>query len=337
MECSGVKAWEEQGVLVLDNGVLVLRYRLAEGLYDVSKADGETLLVNAESRITMMPGPPDGEVHRSSTLPYRNWEGECWDSTLGSGTTVIIRRDLPGEGTMSTALSLLEDATYLLAGLVLYADPDFKSTPLKEVSPLVVDPDTGGGLFIGTDPYQHAVVDDGADMYFDFAARVYRVSKGDSLWFAGRGGVSNWNTALFDPASGRSVTAGFLSFQRGIGLIANDYKPDLALEDDGRKGFTRFEGFVRYDPHRGWDDIENGWGRSFGELFYVDFLAPTPFDGLERYASRYAQHHEKKLWTDIPTGWNSWGGGGGEGGLGTNINEAIVYANLEAMIEDFAP
>jgi len=338
IECSGVKAWQEGEVLVLDNGVLVVRYRLDEGLYDVFKPDGEVLLVNAESRVTMKPGPPNGKVYSSSDLPYRNWEGECWDtSPLGSGTTVTIRRDLPGEGTMITGLSLLEEATYLLAGIVLYGGANLKSTPLKELSPLVADPANGGALFIGEDPYQHVVVDNGADMYFDFAARVYRVSKGDSLWFAGRGAVSNWNTAIYDPSSGRSVTAGFMSFQRGIGLIANDYQPDGAPEDEGRKGFTRFEGFVRYDPHRGWDDVENGWGRVYGELFYVDFLAPTPFDGLERYASRYAQYHEKKLWTDIPTGWNSWGGGGGEGGLGTNINEEIVYANLEAMIEDFAP
>lgn len=338
VECSGVKAWEEDGVVVLDNGVLVVRYRLDEGLYDVSKADGELLLANAESRVTMMPGPPSGTVYRSSKLPYRDWEGECWDtSPLGSGTTVIVRRALPGQGTMNTALSLLEEATFLLTGLVLYGDAELKATAFKEVTPLVADPDTGGGLFIGEDPYQHVVVDNGSDMYFDFAARVYRVSKGDSLWFAGRGGVSNWNTAIYDPASGRSVTAGFLSFQRGIGLIANDYKPADALEDAGRQGFTRFEGFVRYDPHRGWDDVENGWGRAYGELFYVDFLAPTPFDGLENYASRYATYHEKKLWTDIPTGWNSWGGGGGEGGLGTGLNEEIINANLEAMIEDFAP
>ncbi len=336
--CAGVKAWEEEGVVVLDNGVLVIRYRLDEGLYDVSTAADELLLKNAESRATMVPGPPDGITYSSSKLPFRNWEGECWDSSpLGSGTTVSIRRELPGDGTMLTGISLLEDATFLLTGLVLFVGPEHRATALKELTPLVADPNTEGGLFIGADPFQHAVADNGSDMYFDFAARVYRVGKGDSLWFAGRGGVSNWNTAIYDGESGRSVTAGFLSFQRGIGLIANDYDPSIALEDDGRQGFTRFEGFVRYDPHRGWDDIENGWGRANGELFYVDFLAPTPFDGLERYASRYATYHEKKLWTDIPTGWNSWGGGGGEGGLGTGINEEILQANLQAMIEDFAP
>jgi hypothetical protein len=338
LECSGVKAWQEDDVLVLDNGVLVVRYRLTEGLFDVATASGDVLLVNAESRATLFPGAPGGTVYRASLLPFKSWEGECWDSSpLGPGTTVLVRRVLPNQGTMITILSLLEASTYLLSSMGIYGDAEMKATPFKELSPLVADSDTGGGLFIGQDPYQHMVVDNGSDMYFDFAARVYRVGKGNSVWFAGRGGVSNWNTALYDPDSGRSVTAGFLSFGRGIGLIANDYQPADALEDNGRKGFTRFEGFVRFDPFRGWDDAGEGWGRIYGELFYVDFLAPTPFDGLERYASRYAQYHEKKLWTDIPTGWNSWGGGGGEGGLGTNINEEILNANLQAMLEDFAP
>jgi len=337
---NGVTARREGDELVLENERLRVRFRIEAGRFSVETAEGLLLLSNAEARALEYAGTAEGETHKSSEREFAGWTAVQTSGPLGDGVRLAVElaSGSSKKPDFRMELELLGNASYLLARLDVRAPAGDAGADMRwlELSPLVLDQETGGALFVGNDPAKHAVVDDGTDMYFDFAARVYRVGTGDSFFFPGRGGVANWNTLLHEPASGRSLAAGFFSFTHGIGLIANDYSSTNAPEDQGRKGFTRFEGFVRYDPSRGWEEDADGLFVA-SEWLYVDFLPETPFDGLEQYASRYATFHGKKLWADIPTGWNSWGGGSGEGGVGTNIDEAMILANLEAMEEDFVP
>ena len=340
----GVEAHEEGGVLIIENGFIEVLVHLDSGLVDVADSEGAALVLGAESRIQFAGGGPkdlmgqeQGEVLGTSDAAFVEWKGEAVADALGEGVLVAVTWAHPSGATFLQRLELRGDSPVFLAraSVLVPAGGELMEEPVLRLSPFVADADTGGGLFLGDDPLQHLVVDNGSDMFFDFAARVYRVGKGESLFFP-PGSVANWNACIYDPETEQSIVAGFMTFDRGVGLIGLDYESASAPQAEGRPGFTRFEAFTYFSPPPNMKNGPDGV-RMDSEVFYVDFAPETPFDGLENYASRFAAMKNKTLWTDIPTSWNSWGGGGGEGGLGTNIHEEIILANLDAMEEDFYP
>src|SRR6185503_8113572 len=79
------------------------------------------------------------------------------------------------------------------------------------------------------------------------------------------------------------------------------------------------------------------------EWMYFAPLASDAWTGLEDYADAVAAWQGFTPWTKrgngrrVPNGWNSWTGGGGTGGLGSDIDETIIAENLEVMAREFAP
>ncbi len=334
-------AYQKGDDLVLENGLVQITYHLDQGRFDAAVVAGGALVLKAaDARLLVLQGSKEVPFLASS-LPFVSWSAEAVEDPLGPGVAVVLVRDaLDGKGPkLALRLELRSDGTYLLTSMVATFPPSspFAGARLRETQPLYVDAEAGGALFVGADPAQHIVVDNGSDMIFDFAARVYRMGMGNSVLFPWKGSVANWSAGIYDPASKASVTAGYFTLEHGIGLVAMDYDPATAQEEGGRKGFTRLEAFTVYEPACLLSDLPGGKGIE-SELFYLDLAPPTPFDGLEQYAARYAKRIGKVLWTDIPTGWNSWGGGGGtSGGPGHDIDEPFILANLEAMEEEFEP
>jgi len=336
----GVAAADDNGTIELYNSKLILAYDTESGLLEVREVDGRLRIRNGESRIRIKGADMfSGQFFSSSEAAFAEWSAKPVTDPLGDGVEVTILRKGTGDApSFEITYQLRKDSSYLLARVTAHFPPGspFALAGVLELAPLAVIPEREGVFLVGEDPLKHLVVDNGADMYMDFAARVYRVGSGNSVFFPGRGGIANWNAGIYDSESKDAVVAGFLSFDRAIGLVATDYLSAEAVEVDGRKSFKRFEGFVRYEPRRLPDENQDGSSLA-SELFYLDLAPETIFDGLENWASRYATFHEKKLWTDIPSGWNSWGGGGGEGGLGANLDEKIILDNLAVMVEDFKP
>ncbi|MBM4354049.1 MAG: alpha-galactosidase [Deltaproteobacteria bacterium] len=336
-----VVASQQGDDLVLENGRVKLVYRLSDGRFDAEVLpDGRKVLQGVDARFLLLQGTKEVPFLASS-LPFGSWSGEAVEDPLGPGVAMAVVRDAQdGKGPkVALRLELRSEGTYLLTSMVVTFPPSspWVGARLRETQPLFVEAAGGGALFIGADPSKHVVADNGSDMLFDFAARVYRMGKGNSVFFPWKGSVANWSAGIFDPESKASVTAGYFTFEHGMGMVAMDYAPEAALEDAGRKGFTRLEAFTIYEPACLLSALPDGKGIE-SELFYLDLAPPTPFDGLEQYAARYAKRIGKTLWTDIPTGWNSWGGGGGtSGGPGHDIDEPFVLANLEAMEQEFKP
>jgi len=340
VEHGGVTAAQMDGTLVLSNAAVELRYDLDEGTWDVYGPGGEVVLLRAEARVVMDDGTFEGVPFGTAGNPAFGWEAEAVDDALGAG--VRVRIAVPSEGpTFYVELGLRGDETCLLVrSHAAWPEEGAGALRVRDAVPLAADGRTDGALFVGADPWKHMVLDNGSDAYFDFAARVFRVGQGGSLFFP-PGSVANWNMALADSESGRSLVAGYLTFDKAIGLIRLHHEPDLAAERGGRTGFTRFEAFGRLEPPVPPPSesalFEEGTRTLSSETFYLDVAPATPWDGLEDWAARYAARHGKTLWTDIPTGWNSWGGGGGSGGLGAHIDEPLMLENLEAMVADLTP
>jgi hypothetical protein len=343
VEHAGVRAEQEGNTLVLGNGLVVLRFDLATGRYGAEAADGTTLLAGAESRVLFPQGDDVGRI-ATSVDGTSSWTATATDHAWGSGVSVEVTRiaaTAPGSApvaSLADTFELLSGATFFTASTIVIWPAGTEGVPARvtRISPLVLDADTGGALYVGTDPMTHRVLDDGSEIYFDFESKMYALIEGATIQF-GPGTASNWNLGLHDPASGRSVVAGFLTSDRGVGVIGLDHDPSIAKTDDGRKAFTRFEGLTHFMDGRA-PIAGEGDARSLAsETLYVDLLPATPFDGLEGFARFYAKRIGKKVWTDIPSGWNSWGGGSGSGGLGQEIDEPRMLANLALAAVDLAP
>ena len=336
-ENNGVTVAETEDVAILSNGLVEIRYDLAAGSFRVSPVGGSPILTGAESRILFKVGDTEGRVGTMDPGEHA-WEAAAFEDTLGTGATLTIRfTPEEKQPSLTTSIDLRADTAFVTARTRAFWTPapggDLKVTHL---SPLVVDVKTSGALFLGDDPADHRMLENGYDLYFDFAAQLHRIGDGGSVLFP-PGSSSNWNVALYDPKTGKSLVAGFMTAERGTGIFAVDYAEADAVVDEARKGFTRFDAISYYmDLGRG--TIADGEGAGLdSEMLYVDFLPPTVHDGLESFAKRYAQRIGKKVWTDVPSGWNSWGGGSGSGGLGTKIDEALILENLGRAEEEFLP
>ncbi|MBM4372659.1 MAG: alpha-galactosidase, partial [Deltaproteobacteria bacterium] len=340
VEHGGVSADQVGDEVVLANGAVEVRYRLEAGTWDVFGPGGEPVLLAAEARFVLDDGTWDGVPHGTSGHAASGWEAEAVDDVLGAG--VRLRVEVPTDGpVIFVELELRGIGTFVLVRAHgVWPEQGAAALRVRDGVPLVADGRTGGALFVGADPWAHMVLDDGADMYFDFAARVFRVGQGGSVFFP-PGSVANWNMAVSDSESPRSLVAGYLTFDKAFGLIRLHHEPDVAMELDGRTGFSRFEAFGRLEPPVPPPSDSARFAPDTrtlsSELFYLDVAPASPWDGLEGWAERFALWHGKTPWTDVPTGWNSWGGGSGSGGLGAHIDEALILENLDLMMADLAP
>jgi len=339
VEHGGVTASQVGDVAILGNGVLELRYDLARGTCAVASVEGSRLhLVGAEGRAHYQVGDEPDQLIGTTDEGTRSWSARPLDDALGSGVDleIVYSPAQAGAPSLVSSVALRGGDTYVTTTLTARWEPDpGEDVRLLGLSPLVADTKSGGALFLGSDPSVHRMLDSGYDLYFDFESRVIQIGEGESLGF-GPGASSNWTMALYDPDSLRSLVAGFFSASRGAGILGVDYRADEAIADDGRDGFTRFEGLSHYLGGR--LAMADGSGRALtSETLYVDFAPATPHDGLELYAERYATRLGKTTRTDVPTGWNSWGGGAGSGGLGTTIDATLMLANLTAAASDFGP
>jgi len=341
VERAGVVAAQHGDVLVVEDGRLRLEIDLVSGLFSVYGGDGRPHMLGADARVAASGDYPfvATDTWYASEASFSGWAAEPASDPLGEGLSVTVTRgsSISAQAEFRQTFQLRAQGFLTVQMEVRVAEgTELADQEITEVSPLVVESERGGAFFVGTDPASHLAADDGSDMYFDFAARVYRMGKGGSAFFPHKGSVSNWNAALFDRESGAALVAGFMSFDQGVGLVAFDHVGKDQAEDSGRESFGRFEGFNFHSPAI-LPAKEDGVGVMRSGLFYLDFGPSSPQEGLELYAERYRIRSGKPLVQDVPSGWNSWGGGSGSGGPGANIDESFILANLEPMQEDFAP
>ncbi|MCB9592206.1 MAG: alpha-galactosidase [Sandaracinaceae bacterium] len=213
------------------------------------------------------------------------------------------------------------------------------------LTPLITE-GAEGGVFLGTDVARHRILDNGADVVRETEAYLHYPEERRSPLLSAvpiesRGDiVANWNAAVADLEGGRHLIVGALAVERGLptfGLSARTRPLDAIT---GRRGFGALYAdsvlvFEGKPLHPG--------GSIASETVYADALARDPLVGLEAYAEAVAAFEGVTVWTRreggrrVPNGWNSWSGGGSSGGLGTNIDEALMRENLAIMARELAP
>ena len=316
----------------LSNGLLSVVPDLDTGRLDVP---GHVVRATSAAMVTTS----DGEelTWDSADAVYTSWSHEAFSDGLGAGTQLVLTHVFEDGVRLVTRVHLRETASFLTATTELrWRAGAPEGTRVTRLTPLsVVAPD--GALLVGPDPATHTILDNGFDYFFDFEARAFQAGKNPSLLFpGGSAAAANWNVAIVDRETDASLVAGFLTVEEGVGILSVGYLAGAATPVDG-PAFTRFEGFAHYFGGRAPRPHERGGHHLESELLYLDLSNASGQAKLETFASRYAERIGKVARTDIPSGWNSWGGGAGSGGYGTNIDEALMLANLDAAEQDFLP
>ena len=234
----------------------------------------------------------------------------------------------------------------LLTAVVVQNNTGAEITVLRMTPLMTEGPE--GGLFVGDDPMRHRVLDNGSDIVNDIDVKLHFPDEARSpiigvLDITSRGNiVANWNHVIADLDGGHAWVAGTLDVIGAIPTMGLTYSRSSDAIDDGsgRVGFDAF--YADMGLQFAGKPLADG-GAMHSETLYVDPMAPDAWIALEDYADAVAQWLDLELWTTrdggrpVPNGWNSWTGSGGTGGLGTNINEALMLEELEIMAREFAP
>lgn len=234
----------------------------------------------------------------------------------------------------------------LITDLAITSPASARERTLLRLTPLVTDGEDGG-LFVGAHVARHRILDDGADLVRETDAFLHypderRYALANALPIRSRGDVlANWNHAIVDLDGERSFIAGMLGVEVAAPTFGTSWRGVGPLDPaTGRRGFDAFVVdcallFTGKPLHPG--------GAITSEAIYVDPLSIDPLEGLEAYADTLAAWLDVVPWArrdggrSVPNGWNSWTGSAGTGGLGTNIDQAIIRENLAVMARELAP
>lgn len=164
-----------------------------------------------------------------------------------------------------------------------------------------------GLLVMGAESSQTLLLDNGS-LFRDFNDYP-KVQSG--------GGRAQWNMAAFNPVSGRTLVAGFLTTNKAwpeFNLTRGDKAPLNA--------FDRFSAECVYDP-----PVEVAPGGTLeSETLYISVGEDRPLVGLDRFGKAQAVvNGVRDARPFMPHGWDSW-----STKYHHNINEAVILENLDA-------
>jgi Melibiase len=315
-------------VMTFSNGRVDLTVDRRSGTFDVA-IDGYTYIRRATSAIETGAGNllwPDHEVQ----IPNEEMTELLQVEEIAGveGTVVRLFYPLTEQGRITTDLTLMKDGGGLLASMTLTAQnlPD-----LASLIPIYVGPETGGGLFMKSDPDGIQVLQNGSEIAFDFYTDLlyadYPYTRGILNQYVDDlpSSASNWNALYYDRANDEGLNAGYLSFESVIPEVILGYDEALNPTAAGGEGFFTFQvrnGFIipRY---------ERPGAKRTSELFWLDRFDGRPQASLEAYARMVADRLDIKLPHDPVASWDSWYIYGDE------LTEALVDQNLEDMVEAF--
>ncbi|MFA6034182.1 MAG: hypothetical protein WC889_14885 [Myxococcota bacterium] len=200
----------------------------------------------------------------------------------------------------------------------------------------------GGALFIGDDPKNVRILQNGSDMHVDFFVNMLT---GDqpltpaslNALLGGYSSYSNGNAALYDVVSGATLVAGFVGMEKTwtIPVVATAGDIATAPKDGSRLGMTEFWGELRYPnpveiPQSRTDPFNPYYTYVAGGTTVMIMGEKTPHDALERYADEIASFNGIKLPPVPLSGWDSWYTLG-------SMSEQYIRKNADALQNLFVP
>jgi alpha-galactosidase len=321
---SGGEILQEADMLSISTARYKIFYSLDKGSWDLRDEHGGIVLRKVYSGAAIISPSGREKVLSSGGAGPARWEQGGFTDALGQGVEVSI---LASENGLATIFRVYEGKRFFTVRMRLSNIPvHVANWCVKSLSPMWIEgPD--GGLFMGPDPADDIILENGSNLYLDFLAHTYQAGElpPSPAWIFSGASQSDFSSLLLDQESGRSTLAGFLSGDNA-GRIVADYKRGRAGRQDALRGYSRYGAqWIFRPPLSVRDSLESG-------VLYLDFFAPSPFDALEDYGDAIAGWNGVEPWPgDIPSGWNSWGE------YFSDINEEIVLGNLDFASENFLP
>ncbi len=343
-------AADDDGWTVAELDVVGSRLTYDHGGYvDIVDADGNAIVRHGVGALTLDDTGDAGVVLTTDADRERTAELSYGLTDLGHAQLLEITvAGEAGEPDLLWTIAAHHDRGFFT--FRLQADNGTGDTlMMAKAAPLRIDREDGGALFLGQDPAEHRILENGSYAALDFIAFVLpgdvEYDEGYSTLLPGNfqgHSVSTGNHAVADlawPGDGSPGTgawvAGALTYEYSSPVINLSHNPLIAPEaEDGRLGFHYFSAESAWLPHpkplASGDSIES-------ELYYVH---PAPGDaqrGLEQFAEVVAEQLDTRPWhrreegRRVPNGWNSWSGSGSTGGYGTGLGETEVIENLDVM------
>ncbi len=338
----GVKINDQKDNIIVENDFYQIEFDKRRGYFSIKTP--KSVIQNAVSEVVLEDGSIIGSNDKDFTRILESVAREddeykisvlCSSESLNIGLRIIFYIERSGRFLKFYIQALNRGEDVL---------------KIKKLRPLVLRSKKGGALFIGNNPPEHRILENGSHGFLDFYVRLLPGDvKGDGMGsifpFEMEGNsVSNWNNCVTDLKSKRVALSGFITYGRSIPMVNLSFESDFAKSDsEGRTGFTYLSLDCPYIPIS--LKVTKGKGAE-SEVAYVDLMSDSCQEALEQFASEIKRYHKIVLWSEktdsatgrkyrVPNGWNSWSGGGGSGGYGTEINEELILSNLEVMKNEF--
>jgi hypothetical protein len=324
-----------------------VRYDREAGTFDVTLADGSSVLEGACATVEVRGAGTHGTLYRTSDGYSRTVTTSAGSDALGAAQRLeAVHRGLQGAPDLTLRLAVYPGAPFFTIA-VEAANAGASDMVLNRLGPASVEAARGGALRLGAHPSTHRILEDGSFFLYDFFVDVVPgdapqppETVGLAMVHGGQLGhsVSNWNHAIKDLVTGRGFVAGTLDFEHASPFFNTSFAAEEAVAVDGRTPFTYWAADFPYLP--------NGKPLAVGERLAAGpvLVIPDtdrPHEGLERYAAAVKQWNGITLWTErgadhrVPTGWNSWGGSTSSGGYGASIDQQLMLDNLAVMATEF--
>ncbi|HOU52466.1 MAG TPA: alpha-galactosidase [Myxococcota bacterium] len=321
---------EADGRVTVSDGRITLVYDLSRGTFDLGRVPGQDGLIGAHSEAVLTVRGDAATISSSAPGPRIQWQAITAPDELGDA--VVLRFDAsPANslGGIATYIALHRDhPAVTLRSIVVM--PFREGVVVQEIRPVVARFEDGATLMLGPGTRDALVLDNGREILFDFLSDL-RVVGTDPGGATGPGLASNWTGALCTP-SASCLVAGFVTQDRAMGLVTTDHRPGSAVQVDGQEGLSRFELRSAFLPPTALEATRV----LSSDVAWLDFTTDA-HEGLVRLGRGIARYNGVQALPDPLSSWNSWGGGTGSGGRGSDIDEAFILANLEAARQHLVP
>lgn len=310
-------------VVEFTNGHVTVVVDRRTGTFDIA-IDGFPYVEKASSAIETGPGGLLS-IQRNAHLPKGSIDGLLDVSTEEGARGTVIELNYPRtrQGRITTYLTLLPDQGGLTARMEFVVG---EVENLISLIPIYVGPETGGRLFMKSDPSGVQILQNGSEVGFDFYADLQYADYPFSLGFLRQyatsepSSSSNWNALLYDRENEEGLNMGYLSFASVI--------PEVIV---GYDGVCSPGGWFAFQARNGYLIARNDAAGSVrtSELFWMDRFTGRPQQSLETYARMLADALDIRLTHEPVSSWDSWYV------YGDRIDQQIIEENLQGIVDQF--
>jgi len=320
---------ESSNLLTVENGIYQFEYQLKTGFWDLKDAQGKIILKNAYARAVLLPAhSKTARVLNSAGPGQRSFQKTEISDQLGAGMELKIKCKREGAPALISIFRFYDRQRFITIQLELSEiDSEDEGDRAKILEPMSIK-GPEGILVIGENSRGLKILDNGFNWYLDFLVHLHPAGSPPpfpaSLFTSES--RADWSSVIYDPGSGRSALAGFLSGEKAGNIISARFEPGLVGINQNRLWVGNYTAQSIYRPPV---MLQSGLG---SEVLYLDFFADSPFAALEDYAEAIAKWNRVQTWQGpIPSGWNSWGE------YYDRINERIILENLDFAGKNFQP